>query len=170
MPVKTKYPLNIPNDPDVDILKAVPELRIYPEIKKMVKKDGLKKANKILRCYFLLLDPRSWVAERDTEEGKMLWIRKNYYEIDWKEYAFMVQWYEKNVLINYKIITFVQEKRVIETREYTKTIDKLKDLEALEDFGEKAYGVIEQFEEDQIQGNNQVGLLANMAFKRKINE
>ena len=163
--MENRYPKVIEGDLLIDnFFEANTEVKFYPEMKKLIADVGEDLASKIMWCFFILIDPRSFYYDKMTIIERKNHCIKEYYDLAFEEYKWVEEFYLDKILINEDILHYVQllkkfEMSVAMDSKYT--VQKAaQDKEALIIFRQKAYAQINKAETLTIQGKKQPGLLA----------
>ena len=164
------YPKKIDGDlTKDDILKMNPELKLFPEIKKLIKElDGdMEKVNQTLWAFLHVADPRTFYSKilasnqiRDLLEKEYL---GDWWEDDnWDKFKYIDTFILKKLLINDDVVYYVMFKRSMEAEMLSGDIKPAKikqNRDVLEELKQAAFSVIKEAKEYyQIQGQRQPGL------------
>jgi hypothetical protein len=163
-----EYPLDIKGNPmKDDFITMNPEVKLYPQVNNLVREVGQKEASKLLWCFFLLYDLRSFIDQKMTYYEKKGVIQKNFHPIAWEEYDELAAFYKNKILINDDVLyylmlreRFEQSLQDTDSKGKLNVKSKLEEKQALDEFKAKAFNVINNIKLIRTQGKEQPGLLA----------
>lgn len=164
---KNKYPRTIIGDPEKEsIFKYNHELKIYPEVVRLIEDNGEKIASKILWCFFYTRDPKSFYFDKMSKKELEARCIKNYYKINFDDYLEIEEFYTENIVMTEDKVDYIQLKRKYQimkasndSRTYTVSMAQ-EDRQLLTNLKNKITKSVSSFRTIIVQGDRQPGLLA----------
>lgn len=117
---KNYYPRTIEGDMETDdFFDENKELLMYPEVKKLIEKDGKKIASKIMWSFFYIKDPKSFYYDKMESKELEDRCKKSFFNLNFDDYIYIEKLYTDQILMNedkvdYSILSLMQ-KILIET-------------------------------------------------------
>lgn len=168
MDVNNVYPRLIIGDPFLDdFADANPMVKLTNEYNDFVAKHGKELASKILWCFYILIDPTSFIYTRTSYEERLSMIKANFYAdfVPEKLRDFLL-FYESFILKDTEVLHYGMAKKRFEIaiqHDTKMSVTKMsQDRDALREWENTAFRRIETAIRIQIQGSRQPGRFASL--------
>ena len=168
MDVNNVYPRLIVGDPFLDDFADVnPMVKLTNEYNDFVAKNGKELTSKIFWCFYILIDPTSFIYTRTSYEERLSMIKANFYsDFIPEQFRDFSSFYEEFILKDTEILHYGMAKKRFEIsmqHDSKMNVTKMsQDRAALREWENTAFRKIETAVRVQIQGSRQPGLFASL--------
>lgn len=98
-----------------DIFELYPDIKIYPEIQKLIKESGDEWfANQILWAHVIVYDPRRFLSNKTTHAERMKVVEEGYFDVEWELYGYVREFVINVMLFSDDAKTYVRMKKAFE--------------------------------------------------------
>lgn len=98
---KNYYPRTIEGDMETDdFFESNKEVCLYPEVTKLIEKEGKKIASKIMWCFFYVRDPKSFYFDKMDQKELEERCKESFFKIKFEDYIHIEKLYTGHILMN----------------------------------------------------------------------